>query len=178
MAVHTNRKSGFIVRGGARRRETRWLDAIPTAVNLAGGGSVIRFSLSAAELALRPFTVVRVRGSWFVESDQLAATEIYGGALGFAVVSDQALAIGITAVPTPITDMASDLWFVYEQQMGDFLFATAVGNGEVGKLARQFDSRAMRKVEDGQDIAIVEENSGYSFGTTSQLGFRMLIKLH
>jgi len=39
-----------------------------------------------------------------VRSDQFVATEGYEIAIGMAVVSDQALAIGVTAVPTPFTD--------------------------------------------------------------------------
>ena len=53
-----------------------------------------------------------------VESDQSAATELFIGNLGLAVVSDQATAVGVTAVPTPATDRGSDLWFLIEEGPG------------------------------------------------------------
>ena len=56
--------------------------------------------LSAIGLALRPFTLIRVRGIFTIASDQSAATETQVGALGVAVVSEQAASIGVTAVPT------------------------------------------------------------------------------
>ncbi len=101
---------------------------------------------------------------------------MYGGAVGRCVVSDQAAAIGVTAVPTPITDQDSDLWIMYEQQFGRF-GGTAVE--EVGKLM-QIDSKGMRKVDDGQDLITVFETgaSTESLSMISVYGGRTLIKLH
>jgi len=67
---------------------------------------------------------------------------------------------------------------VFEELTGRFAVSSAIGILEVGNR-REFDSRAMRKVEDGQDIAIVEENSGSPFaGAIMTKSGRMLIKLH
>ena len=102
------------VRGAAaisQKRLTSWFQFVPTQVSLTAAGGTIIFSLNAAALALRPFTVVRTRFKYMVISDQAAAIEIQAGAIGMAVVSDQSVAVGVTAVPTPITDMGSDLWF-------------------------------------------------------------------
>ncbi len=111
--IRSNRKSGFILRSGVMRRETLWLsvDATRTIVTAVGGTLVT--SYGAGALALRPFTIVRTRLLIFVQSDQAAAVEATFGAYGQAVVSDQVSAIGITAVPTPVTDLASDLWYVH-----------------------------------------------------------------
>jgi len=43
---------------------------------------------------------------------------------------------------------------------------------------KDFDSRAMRKVEDGQDIALVAESGGASVGVNFTKSGRFLIKLH
>ncbi len=87
--LRVGRRSGLVLRGGRQRRETRWLDGPFTSSLLTGASAPgILLSLTAAELALRPFTVVRVRGKFAIRSDQLAATEDYSGALGYAVVSD------------------------------------------------------------------------------------------
>ena len=172
------RKSGFVRRHGRMVRETRWLDLPTTGVTLSGANStVILLSLTAVELALRPFTIVRTRGVWQTGSDQLAASELYETSLGMCVVSDQALAIGITAVPTPEEDRESDLWFVYETRLGQFDFISLIGF-ESQMDQTPFESKAMRKVEDGQDVILVVQNSSTSAGAGVTVAGRLLIKLH
>ena len=112
--IRTAGKSGFIMRSGGRKRETIWFGGAPFSAAVATTGVNLVTSLNAAALALRPFTIVRTRGVLRFSSDQEAATESWGGSFGMAVVSDQASAVGVTAVPTPTTENSSDLWFVYE----------------------------------------------------------------
>jgi len=77
-----------------------------------------------------------------IRSDQTGATEDQHAAYGAAVVSDQAVAVGVTAVPTPITDDFSDLWFVYERLIGTFV---TTGAGLTNKSYETvIDSKAMR----------------------------------
>jgi len=176
--IFTNRKSGFIQRGGRMRRETLWFELAATTTTLGAASTAVLFTgLDATLLAMRPFTVVRVRGMLHVASDQIAATEDYQAAIGLAVVSDQAIAIGVTAVPTPFTDIGSDLWFLHEIVLGTLRFSTASGWNDVGHL-RVLDSRAMRKVEEGQDIDVSIETSAASTGVVVQKAGRLLIKLH
>ena len=173
--IISNRKSGFITRSGVKRRETVWFGATVLANTLASGTPVFVAALNAAGLALRPFTIVRSRGWSYVVTDQEAADEVQSAAVGLAVVSDQASAIGVTALPTPVTDSASDLWFVYDWNASDFRFGDATGFGKVGNF-REIDSKAMRKVEDGQDVVQVVENTGT--GADFRIFVRMLVKLH
>jgi len=99
--IRRSRRSGFTTRGGRSVRESLWFDGPVFNTNMgAASTAVLVSSLSAAALALRPFTVVRTRGSMFLETDQQAASEFYQAAIGCCVVSDQAVAIGVTAVPT------------------------------------------------------------------------------
>jgi len=147
----------------------------------AANSAALILSLSAAGLALRPFTVIRTRLHFSVRSDQSAASENFDAAIGCAVVSDQAAAIGITAVPTPFTDLGSDLWFVHQIIDGHFLFISGVGvegnsNSPTGGM--DVDSKAMRKVNGDQDLVTVIENSGLSSGTQVYAAGRQLIKLH
>jgi len=172
------RRSGRILRGGRMRRESIWFVLQEVQTTMAAANTAVLVSqLNAAALALRPFTVVRTRQQWFASSDQQGAVENYEVALGQCVVSDQAAAIGITAVPTPFTDLGSDLWFLHEIQQGRFVFISGVGALEAGK-DRSVDSRAMRKVEDGDTLITVLENSSLSAGTFNQTAGRQLIKLH
>jgi len=166
------------LRGGRMVRETLWgevegtFNVFPSAagaaiLNVTGGGL----------LALRPWTIVRARGIMFIESDQSAASEQQSMTIGHCVVSDQAVAIGITAVPTPNTDGDSDLWYVYQSLM------TAQGAGTVDSqlgIAVEYDSRAMRKVEDGAQLIVVAEsdNAALTDGLNLRHRGRILIKLH
>ncbi len=172
------RKSGFIRRDGRMRRETQWLFYTSNDVVLAAASTAsVRSSLNAAALALRPFTVIRTRGHWGVKSDQAGASEQYSASMGWVVVSDQASTVGVTAVPTPETDRGSDLWYVYESMAGEFIFISGVGVFEAGHWS-DFDSRAARKVEEGQDINVIVESSAISSGCEVFSGARFLIKLH
>ena len=173
------RKSGRIFRGGRQVRETRWLDIDPIQTGLgAASTAAVTHSLNAVELALRPFTVVRTRGNLHLISDQVSASELQSVAFGIAVVSEQAAAIGVTAVPTPETDRSSDLWFVYEGMTNFYDFRTAAGFDSQGGLSRDYDSKAMRKVQDGEDIVVVIETSSISLGASFLVSGRMLVKLH
>jgi len=172
------RHSAFVRTGSKTRRDTAWFGITDASTTLGAGISAVSGSFNAAALAMRPFTIIRVRGWMFLRSDQVAASEAYGVSVGFAVVSDQASAIGVTAVPTPITDKSSDLFFLYESLFGRIEAQSAVGVQEIGRFAK-VDSKAMRKVNDDQDMVIVAENSGLSSDTVILAdGYRMLVKLH
>ena len=172
------RKSGFVRRQNVMVRETLWVAIVPTLTALGAASVAVLFGgFSGAALALRPFTVVRTRGLLHLASDQQAASEVQHVALGMSVVSEQALAIGVTAVPTPAADQDSDLFFVYEEIANVVTFQTAVGGYNEGQLLH-YDSKAMRKVEQGSDVAIVVETMSTSFGASIVKSGRMLIKLH
>ncbi len=79
-------------------------------------------------------------------------------------------------MPTPITDMASDLWFVHQLMLADA--SHTVDNARDAGLW-SIDSKAMRKVDIGQDIVVVAEfATGVSSGFTMTVGGRMLIKVN
>jgi len=176
--ISRSRKSGVFLRNGVARRETLWIEAPPIETVIAAASTAVLIGrLLAASLALRPFTIVRTRGILYGRSDQSAATENWGGAYGIAVVSEQADAIGITALPTPVTDMDSDLWLLYEQMYGRIDFDSSISVREVGFM-KEIDSKAMRKVVDGQQVVVTAETPAHvsSWGIVD--GFRMLLKLH
>ncbi len=165
------------VRGASAIRSSRlttWFQFQPTAttISAASTGTLVA-SLNAAALALRPFTIVRSRFEIGLVSDQAAAIESQSIGMGIAVVSDEASAVGITAVPTPITEMGSNLWLLHT-----LLFSresTLTDRSIVGGY-KSVDSKAMRKVEVGQDVILVLETSAVSSGCVVTMGGRMLIK--
>ena len=177
--IRTGRKSGFILRSGVMRRETLWFSgSLAQNTFAAASTAVLLSSLNAAALALRPFTVIRTRGRISTRTDQVTAIENYNMFFGLCVVSDQASAIGVTAVPTPSTDNGSDLWFVFEQIQGHVLLTAADDGIAVCCADQEIDSKAMRKVEDGQDMIEVAESAAASSGQILTSFTRSLIKLH
>jgi len=168
-------KSGLVLRNGVSRRKTTWFSAVFTVNTLASGSPIVLTSLNAAALALRPFTIVRTRGALLIASDQEAADEQQRVAYGEAVVSDEAVAVGTTAIPGPISESGSNLWYVYQALMGNFRFIT--GSGFVQNNQQiEIDSKAMRKVEVGQDIVQMAECTGP--GADLIAFSKTLIKLH
>ena len=158
------------------RRKTSWLGAAAdtATTQLNANTLIIDQSLSAGELARRPFTIVRTRGYIYIQSNQLAAREEVHGALAFAVVSDQAVAAGGAAVPDPITNIDSDMFFVWQA----FAFGQMPSSGTPAGVMIPFDSKAMRKVSDGEDVAVIVVNESSAFDLEFLLKFRQLIKLH
>ena len=166
-------------RGTKTRRLTMWIAGQEAANTLAGAGSeVLSGSFNAAALALRPFTIIRVRGIIGISSDQGTAGEDQSAAYGICVVSDQAIAAGVASIPSPNTDQGSDLFFVYEDLVASMFVASNAGVEPQFMTSRTFDSKAMRKVNDDQDIAVVKANTTLSDGTVVYDRFRMLLKLH
>ena len=174
MVVRTS--APFRGRSG-HKRSTQWFASADISAfgALAGGGLLLEQTLPEATLLqIIPGTVVRTVGHVLVVSDQVAAAEQPFGAMGMAVVSEQARALGITALPSPIIEEASDLWFVYQPW--------AAQGGTINGAPLQvfeFDSRAQRKIEDGMGIVVVYESaSAAGIGALVLTKFRMLFKLH
>ncbi len=158
------------------KRLTSWFQYQPVEATMTAAGGTIMFTLNAAALALRPFTIIRSRFEIWLRSDQNAAAEVQAAAVGMAIVSDQATAIGVTAIPTPITDMSSDLWFFYQLLHGD---EASVANLVKPETRVSVDSKAMRKVDIGQDVVVVGEmDAAISNGVILGVGGRQLIKVN
>ena len=93
-----------------------------------------------------------------------------------AVVSDQVSAVGVTAIPTPFTDMASDLWFVHLNLWGD---ESKLTDRSTSATRATIDSKAMRKVDIGQDIVVVGEMASTpGTGVILSAAGRMLVKVN
>ena len=142
----------------------------------ATGGTLI-FSLNATALALRPFTIIRSRFELYLKSDQDTGSEDQVAGFGIAVVSDEAAAAGVGSIPTPISELGSDLWFVSQILMSSI--EAGATNVETASNGRGYtvDSKAMRKCSVGQDIVVVGERSGAGAGIELFVGGRILVKV-
>ncbi len=158
------------------RRKTEWLaSADVTGQTALAASSVI---LDSSFAFTQPETIVRTRGSLWVSSDQATANEEPFGALGMMVVSDQAAAAGVAAVPTPIQEEDDDNWFVWVPFLASLRLATAVGFVANPFMEYKFDSKAMRKVAAGDTLIVVLENASSTDAMNYVVKFRTLTKLH
>ncbi len=159
-----------------QRRQTEWIGSADfTGFTTLGVGSVVLDqNLTGAQVsAISPFTIVRTVGLFAIKSDQVVAAEEGMAATGAMVVQEAARVAGVASIPTPIAEIGDDAWFSFQ------LGAWSGGPIEGGPVRTyHFDSRAQRKVEDGDAVVWTVENSDGAFALQYSLWFRMLIKVH
>ena len=164
------------------KRATTWVQAAVMAETSIGAAStkVLLQRLTAASIAIigAPTTVVRTRGNLIVRSDQIIATEIQNGAFGMAVVSEEAAVAGAASIPGPVSEASWDGWFLWFSVQNVFSFTSGVGTDSQGGRLFEFDSKAMRKVEDNESVVVMYESGANSDGQILGENFRQLYKLH
>ena len=128
--------------------------------------------------AIEGETIVRIRGSLWVVSDQIAATEEAVGALGAGVFNSSAVAVGVGSLPTPSTDQDSQMWMLWLPWQARFAFGSDTTGFELnGAIRYDFDSKAMRKMETGQTLAFIIENISGGSGALYYLQYSVLFKV-
>ena len=160
------------------RRQTEWLSlAAPDVLTTLNPNSKIQFStgLTTDEVNKLPFTITRTIGLLTVKSDQVALQENTNGAIGICVVSARALTVGITALPDPLTEANADFWFVFQPWS---VVREVSNNSGTMSWIKMFDSKAQRKVEEGDQLAFICANSNSGAAIQFGVQLRMLIKLH
>ena len=167
--------------GSDLRRKTSWEvgPGSSTPVVLTGSGSTILGSGIAPTIP--GLTLVRTRGLLGLTLNTAAAAgDGYTGALGIGVVTASAFAIGVTAVPTPLTDAGWDGWLYHEffdVRAGD---RTAGDSNWEAAIARYtVDSKAMRKIEDEEKtvFAVLEVVEQGTAQVEVSFDSRVLVKL-
>ncbi len=164
----------------AQKRLSIWIPTQITApTTLAANALTIAASSSASLLALAPFTIVRTRGLFTFWSDNAGAAETPQGILGTIVVKNTAVLIGASAVPDPLNE-ATDDWFVYQpfQHQVTRQIGAAGSFNEISTMQYVIDSKAMRKVDTGDDFPIMVRNTSATFGLIFTYTGRCLLKLH
>jgi len=150
---------------------TNWSRLVPTTSTVVAAGTKIVLTTFVLDNPGISETVRRTRGRFFFASDQGSSTEEVHGAWGAVVVTDAAAAAGVASMPGPVTDASDDNWFVWEP-FGNMLANVATGNiAATNEPLVDFDSKAMRKVATGFQLAFIVENSS---GST---GFRICVAL-
>ena len=124
-----------------------------------------------------PFTIVRVRGSAFFKSDQIASIETPFGAFGMCVISEQAsAAFAAGGVPAPYDQADWDGWFVWQPWECSTVSSTGIIEAPVRRF--DFDSKAMRKIKEGDQMNLVVDNQNGAHAAEVLVIGRLLIKLH
>jgi len=136
------------------------------------------FTVSSQAL-IDDLTVIRTRGRLGVGLISAAAEgDGFRWAFGMANVSENAAGIGITAVPTPITDIAWDGWFVFETGTVFTEDSSPAAASPSSTQIIEIDSKAMRKTHNTDVIVAVFEV--VEIGTATMQAFlstRLLDKL-
>ncbi len=171
------RRSASFTRGvRGRRAPTTWGRVCPisfTTVTQGNKALIATLILSNAGISE---TIRRTRGMVIIRSDQAAADEDQFGALGMIVINDLALAAGAASIPGPCTEADDDGWFVWQPAMAHGLQSTA-GPGAPNYAVYEFDSKAMRRVEEGYGIAVMVENGSALHGMAFASSFSVLTSL-
>ena len=159
-----------------KRRVSQWTATAPETAIIALAAATAVIDSTFVTDPNNPETIVRIRGLLTVQSDQNAATETPFGALGVAIISDQAAAAGVASVPTPYAEADSDFWMLHQFWAAPVRVATAVG---FQKVDTQYliDSKAMRKITPDQTLVIVMENGSASAAVQYRLDLRLLTKV-
>ena len=129
------------------RRATAWSSGprqIPVGLTAAGA----QLWAVGSQSTLSGLTLIRVRGEFTAVLD--VVTAIGDGferiAVGMCIVSENAFDAGVTAVPSPITDIGWDGW-LYHRLLGQFRGSstTELGRSPMEAVRIEMDSKAMRK---------------------------------
>ncbi len=148
-----------------------WSGFIPaTMTNVAAGTKVLvgGFTLSNPNI---DETILRTVGMISVGSGQQSATEDQIGAFGMMIVSDLAVAAGAASIPGPVTDNSDDAWFVWVPFAQRSTFDVSAG---VTSVKYDFDSKAMRTVEEGFGLAVMVENAHAVHSLVFQMSMSLL----
>ena len=168
-------------RTGVARRKVTWTLGPEGTVQLTSAADAV--FPSGGIVAEDGLTIVRTRGELNLGLS-VATTALDGFdrvAFGMCVVSENAAAVGVTAIPSPIADEQWDGWFVYWTGSLFSVVATAALSNAAGvsNLRLPIDSKAMRKVK-RTDVIVGVLGTLAEVGTaslTAKLSARTLVKL-
>jgi len=162
----------------ASRRKSTWVGpADQNYVSVASGGATLMASFDvsqSANSAAIGSTVVRSRGQVSIIPQSVTTDLVIAGAFGLGIVSSQALAVGITAVPEPFDEADWDGWFVWRSFTYKLDVVSATG---ILPFIWDFevDSKAMRKLGEGDAIIFVAQSQSGAYDIAAPL--RLLLKL-
>ena len=98
-----------------------------------------------ASFILDGLTIVRIRGSLRMFLTTAGAVEGFHCAVGMGIVTDEAFAVGQSAMPRPIADAGWNGW-MYHRYFDVMSLSTLAAGDNNNWVAFEVDTKAMRKV--------------------------------
>ena len=171
------------------RRSTSWgsgpktgTDGLPVIISASG----VQLGGIVAAPSLEGLTVVRMRGEMLIRlTTGSSLDDGFFGAVGVAVFTDAAIAVGVSAVQSPIAEEGWDgwLWHRYFNVFAGGVVGSGAATadnqgGESMTLRVEVDSKAMRKLPVGNSVGVVWEATEQGGATVSwAFNSRLLDKL-
>ena len=161
------------------RRATNWVQG-PAEADGAITASVKQLWSSSVITDTGHLTIVRTRGILRVLLNTVDAIGAgFFGACGIGLVQNDAFAVGVTALPGPISDSSWEGWLWHS--FWDIRSVTATiadgVNAAAATMLLEIDSKAMRKWDEGQTlIGITEATEDVNATMELQADTRVLTK--
>ena len=162
-----------LVRSPSTRRQTAWeLSPFLTSTSLTAEGQTVSTGVSILADGL---TLIRIRGILALTCTSVSAvTSHMVGSIGFAVATENAFGVGVSALPNPSDDPEWDGW-IYHHYF-DVGYIAAQGSGAV---RLEIDSKSMRKIPESNVLYAtidIQDEIG-TVAVTAALETRSLYKL-
>ena len=172
-------RSGFHRDQGSRRRLTSWGEG-PGDQSLTSISTTSFVILGSGIILLIPgLTVVRIRGELTLRFTSAGAADNgISFTYGIGIVSADAFAVGVTAIPNPQDDMEWPGWMWHGFTTFRAASATLADVGSASVVRIPVDVKAMRKLGENEILfaALDADESGTATATAS-FDSRMLVKL-
>jgi len=152
-----------------RRQPTNWSRVASGYFTVPAASKVLLATFGPSTAGIGE-TVRRTRGMISIRSDAIGVQETQRGAFGGIIVTEIAVVAGIVSLPSPLAEQDDDGWFLWVP----FVQQTGRAVGEPGSNQYQFDSKGMRKVEEGYTGAFVVENGDPVFGLEIAIAISLL----
>ncbi len=148
----TFRRSGFSTQGRGSRRVVDWGFGVADANSIVSATGKLLWGTSISNSGQK-ITIVRTRGiATLTLLSGAAIGDGYHGAHGICLVTEDALAVGVTALPDPFADSNSDVW-LWHSFFDVRLVTATIADGANAMSVRsviEIDSKAMRKNFDSE----------------------------
>jgi len=147
-----------MARSTGRRADYIW-NGVSSSLTVTSGSSGIQDVSGAFG---QSGTIVRIRGNILASLDSPTINEKTAVAMGIIRTTEEQLAVGITAIPNPQADLDADWqWHGFLPLQAVVDVTSGAGSQEnVGRLV--IDSKAMRKVRQGENLTFVVDNTAIS----------------
>ena len=138
-------------RGGrqvSQRRQTAW--AFGPEGTLAHTASAAQLYPTTISPTVEGLTVVRLRGEFLIFLTSVGSNvDGLSGAVGIGIVTAEAIAAGVAAVPTPFSDDDDELWMWHSYFNCVGASTSSPSQQPAATVRLQIDSKAMRKFPAG-----------------------------